>query len=139
MKQRIIPICIILLCVYWIYMGIFQYGFWVDNGPGGGFMPVFSSVLAAAFAVGLLWKPHRDQVVMAFRALSPVIMVVLAVMLSYIVGLLAALTIMVLVWLWKVEKFTLLKTLLFTAILMGSVWAVFRLWLQVPLPMGMFA
>ena len=137
MRARAIPVLIILMSAYWFYEGWFDYGVWYAGSPGGGFMPVFSSILAAIFATVMLFKPGAVAKAVPMSAFIPVVMVGFALTLSLAIGLLPALTIMLFVWIWRLERYPVAKSLFITACPMLVVYGVFKLWLQVPFPTGM--
>lgn len=137
MRRKVIPILILLMSAYWFYEGWFTYGVWRAGGPGGGFMPVFSSVLAAIFAVVMLVKGDTAAKAIPISAFIPVVMVAFALTLSVAIGLLPALTLALFVWIWRLERYPLGKSVFITACPMLVVYGVFRLWLQVPFPTGM--
>ena len=136
MKERAIPIAVLLICVYWFIAGMFRYGLWVDDGPGGGFMLVFSSVVAAIFAVFLLKNPEAPKFLVRLSSFRPVFMIAGTVALSYLIGLMPALALMAFIWLRLLEKYSLATTLMITGGLMLAVWGCFSYWLGVPFPTG---
>lgn len=138
MKYKAIPVATILMSLCWLYMGFFKYGLWYDVGPGGGFMPFLSAALAIAFSIFLLLTPDKEKAVLSRTAFLPLAMALAALVCSMLVGLLAALALMLFLWLWKLERYSLQKSLVITVIPMLVVYGVFRLWLQVPFPTGIF-
>jgi hypothetical protein len=125
------------MSAYWFYMGVAKYGLWFDGGPGGGFMPVFSSVFAALFALFLLKRGDAVSSI-PYSAYIPVGMVILAVGLTWIIGMLPALAVVLFLWFWQLEQFSLSRSALLTVIPMAVVVAIFRVWLRVPFPTGIF-
>ncbi|KAA5604260.1 hypothetical protein F1188_16970 [Roseospira marina] len=138
MSRRAIPILVLLMSVFWFYKGVFDYGVWYNDGPGGGFMPVFASSLAALFAVILLVKPDTTAQAIPPAAFIPLGMVGAAFTLSMLVGLLPALAVMLFLWLWLLERYRPLTSLFITFWPMLVVYGIFRLWLNVPFPTGLF-
>ena len=138
MKRNAIPILVILMSVFWLYKGIFAYGVWYAGGPGGGFMAALSSILAILFSIVMIVKPDAAAKPVARTTFIPLAMVGAALTLSMVVGLLPALAAMMFVWIWKLERYPPARALFITACPMAVVYGIFRLWLQVPFPTGMF-
>jgi hypothetical protein len=137
MNRRALPLLILVMCAYWFYKGMGEYGLWFDGGPGGGFMPVLSSVFAAVFALFLLRSDRGERTTIPYSSFIPLVMVIFAVILSWLLGLLPALTVMLLIWLRRLERFPLFTSLLLTFLPMLVIYALFGLWLKVPFPTGM--
>ncbi|MEW9094262.1 MAG: tripartite tricarboxylate transporter TctB family protein [Clostridiaceae bacterium] len=135
--KKIIPILSIITGCYWVIYG-FKYGFWIRKGPGGGFLPVISGILAVIFAILVLTsqKNDKDKIKFNWKAFLPVIGVMSMLLISYLLGLILAIAIYVFLWLKYIEKYKTSKSLIIGSCCSIVVYGIFVLWLSVPLPTG---
>lgn len=134
--NKIIELGCAVLSAAWVYMGVFQYGFWADGVPGGGFVPVLFGGITLILCLTLLLKDKGNAVVINKAVYFPIMVVVAVVIATYLTGMLTALIIMVFSWLKFYEKYTSMRAGIISIVIAGFVFGIFGLWLQVPFPTG---
>lgn len=131
---------LLIVGLYFFVSGTFQYGVWVNRGPGPGF---FGSVVGVGLVLcagsHLLkrsgWRPARLDPV----SLLPVLGLVVAVLAIPYLGMAEALTIFVVLWIAFVDRRGWLLTLLIGAVTFLAVEIGFGQWLGVFLPEGLLS
>lgn len=138
MKQYyVIPALLSLLALFWMYMGVTAYEVW-EEGPGGGFMPLLSGGILLVFSVVSLIKVDSISLHHSLHALMPVAIVAALIGAIPIVGTFPALFIMLLLWLKLLAGYAWRFSFMVSAGVLLVVWLIFRLWLSVPFPTGLF-
>ena len=138
-NTRIIaPILTIALGALWIGIGIVDTGIWVDGRPTSGFFPSLAGALLVFVSVlAIRDELATDSPEFFGMHLYPVIAAVSVVLLALVIGFFPALALYAFLWLWKYEAYSLRFSLMVSAISIGAVYGIFRLWLRVPFPQGL--
>jgi hypothetical protein len=138
--NQIIPLIAFMLGAVYVLAGIRKYGFWDDiNGPRSGFFPVIAGsvmMLAGIFAFVQSFKDKKATY--RLEDFTIALAVVVAIAVSYLIGLVPAMLLMVFLWLKFYEKVNLKSSLIVTAVISVIVIGVFVLWLGVAFPWGLF-
>ncbi len=121
----------------WVYMGVFEYGFWTDKTPGGGFIPVLFGGLTVILCLVFLFRGQSKAVTINKHIWLPVLAVAAAMACISVLGMIATLLIMVFAWLRFYEKYTAVRAGIISGIVVAFVFGVFGMWLQVPFPAGL--
>lgn len=135
--NRLIELTCAVVSAVWIYMGVFQYGFWTENTPGGGFVPVLFGGLTLIFCLALLLKGKAKSVTVNKNVFFPVAVVVAAMIFTALVGMIVTLLVMVFAWLKFYEKYSYLRAGVISVAAIAFVFGIFGVWLQVPFPTGL--
>ncbi len=136
--NKVIELGCATLSAVWIYMGVCQYGFWAEGVPGGGFVPSLFGGITLILCLALLLKGKGNAVTINKTVYFPILVVVAVVVATSLTGMTAALIIMVFSWLKFYEKYTLIRAGIISLVIVGFIFGIFRLWLQVPFPTGIF-
>ncbi len=137
MDRTIAVFCFLMSC-YWVYGGWALYGFWENNGPGGGFLPVIAGLATAALSLYVLVKKlSAAPVKLEIKGFLPAAAVFAALLLMSVLGMLATIFVFVLCWLKFVARYSLPRSLAIAGVMTVFIFLVFGLWLDVPLPAGM--
>ena len=134
--NKIIELGCAVLSAVWIYMGVFQYGFWAEGVPGGGFVPAIFGGITLILCLTLLVKGKGNAVTINKTVYFPIFVVVAVVVATFLTGMTAALIIMVFSWLRFYEKYTSIRSGIISIVIVGFIFGIFGLWLQVPFPTG---
>ncbi|MGI6037096.1 MAG: tripartite tricarboxylate transporter TctB family protein [Limnochordia bacterium] len=123
--------------LYWVIAGV-NYGLWVRNGPGPGFLPVLGGLLTMVFCMAILWQNREKESPIKFnpKAFLPVGALLAMVLLSHVLGLLISMTLFIFLWLRIAERQSPAKSLTISLGTVLVVYAVFVAWLRVPFPKG---
>ncbi len=134
----VVTIGIVAMGICWAAFGIFKYGFWVNNGPGGGFFSVVAGVGAALFGIyELFFSPVRARPI-GGKSLWPAAAMALAILCIPLLGMVLSMSIFILLWILLVEKKSWKQSIL-TGVGAGvALYLLFGLWLKVPFPQGLF-
>lgn len=131
---------LLIIGIYFFVSGTFQYGAWVNRGPGPGF---FGTILGAGLALCAafhLWKRSGWLTTrLEPMAFLPVVGLVISVLAIPYLGMGEALTIFVLLWIGFVDKRGWLLTLVIGAITFLAIEIGFGQWLGVFLPEGLLS
>lgn len=139
MIERIIAIAAILISGYWIQQGIFNYGFWKESSPAGGFVPTIFGILVAVLSFTVLFRrteKDKKKIEIEPAALIPVGAAVGGFLLIQIVGIAAAVFLFTTAWMKFLSKYSWLKSLFVGVVFTVFIYLIFRLWLSVPFPKG---
>jgi len=134
-QQQIIPGILALISCFWLYMAITKYGIW-DEGPRGGFMPLLAALLTLGCCLMIIILASDKKQPWLKTVFIPVGLVLALMSVTYIIGLLPALFLMLIGWMRFLEKYSWMFTIALSACVMACVWMIFRLWLNVPFPIG---
>lgn len=134
---------------WWAFTGWTKYELWMEGGgPGGGFLPVVSGTFVAIMSCIALvrsfkreWngKKEAEEIHFRIKEYLPAAAVVIALLLSYIIGLLPALLIMIFAWLKFVEKESLVRSAVPALVFIVIIYILFVMLLNIPFPTGMIA
>jgi len=124
-----------------LYFGVIDLGVWDRVSPGGGFVPAFIGAFLMILSVLRLFGKHNTHVNFKFvsRMWLPPLAIVATLGVSYLVGMLPAIALMIFCWLKIVEKYPFWKTtqIVFIAVLL--IYGIFRVWLKVLFPLGLLS
>lgn len=133
------PGVIFLFAVFWAYKGWFEYGFWENGGPGGGFLAVVVGLLCAFLCVLELIKGEKSSGVPVNRKhFIPFLACIIMLGLIKVIGMTLSFGLFMIVWLMLLEKFTFMKAAIAGLSTAGMVYLLFKVFLHVPLPAGYF-
>ncbi len=134
----LVTVGIVLMGASWAVLGYFKYGFWVNDGPGGGFFPVVAGLGAAMLGIyELLFSAVRAKAIGA-KCLWPAAAMAITVATIPLLGMVLAMTLFIVLWIFLAERKTWQKAVL-TGLGAGvAIYLVFGLWLKVPFPQGLF-
>ena len=136
--KKVVPVLSLLMAIYWVAYGLFKYGFWIRKGPGGGFLPVISGILVIVFSLIILISGRKDKSPSSFTwtaFIAPAALLAL-VLCSYLVGLIISMAIFIFAWLKFIENYRIVKSLTISICCVASIYAIFIVWLNVPMPKG---
>lgn len=136
----IIEFFCIIAGVFYIFMGISKYGLWKGISISGGFMPFICGgaiIILAVFMLISKRKKSASPEKMELKVLLPIGAMLLILILNYILGLIGACIAASFLWLKFVEKYSWLKSITASAILLIFIYAIFCIWLKVPFPTGL--
>ena len=147
MYDKIMAVFCALAGAWWAFTGLKKYELWLKGGgPGGGFLPVVSGTFVAVMSCIVLVrsfkrereeKKEAEEISFQIKEYLPAAAVVAALFLSYIVGLLPGLFIMIFAWLKLVEKEGWLRSGVSAIIFTAVVYVLFVMLLKIPFPTGM--
>lgn len=135
MGKLMVMLCMLVGAV-WVYMG-FEYGFWVGETPGGGFMPIIFGGLTIVFSLILLFKNQEKSVTINKHVWLPIVVIAAVMGAIEILGMNLTLLLMVFGWLKFYEKYTTVRSGLIAITVGIFVFGIFGMWLQVPFPTGL--
>lgn len=132
-----VTIGIVVMGICWAAFGIFKYGVWVNNGPGGGFFSAVAGIGAASLAIyEFFFSPVRARPI-GGKSLWPAGAMGLAILSIPILGMVLSMSVFILLWILLVEKKTWRQSIL-TGVGAGvALYLLFGLWLKVPFPQGL--
>ena len=129
----LVTIGIVIMGLFWAAFGIFKYGIWVNNGPGGGFFAAVAGIGIYEF----FFSPVSAKPI-GGRSLWPAAAMALAILCIPLLGMVLSMSLFILLWILLVEKKS-WKQSIFTGVGAGvALYLLFGLWLKVPFPQGMF-
>ena len=140
MTTYIIEIIGIVSGLFFCIMGVAKYGLWEEITILGGFLPaVCGAATALLSALMIRSKVKRGDKAEPFdiKSLVPIGAMLLILVCNYLVGLMGACLVISLLWLRFVEKIPWIKSILICAVFFAFMYAIFRVWLSVPLPTGL--
>ncbi len=132
----------IVVALFWIQQGWFRYGFWVKGTPGGGFLPVIFGLIILVSSIVVMLRARKAPGVsgaMTRSSFIPIGFAVIGVGLIQAFGISLAVFVFTLVWMKFLSRYSWLKSILVSAVFTGFIYGIFRLWLQVPFPPGLFS
>jgi len=132
------------LGLYWVVMGVI-YGFWEEIGPGSGFTPAIFGIVVLISGVILLWqslrgKKNKEPVIGKgeLLALFKICLAVCLVIFSVSrLGTFTSLGLLLIIGI-KLLSSSWLMTLCAGVGITVVLYLVFKVWLMVPLPQGLF-
>lgn len=136
----IVPVAMAVMAIVFIYLGVGKYGFWDSiNGPKPGFFPTIIGVILLFTSILALYQNRKELAPKLDKLEMMVIGGCLGLVLcSYLIGLIPSAMLYMLLWLKVFEKCSWKSTLQVTGVMSAIVIGVFVMWLQVPVPWGIF-
>lgn len=135
--DRMVALACGIVGAYWAFNGWFEYGFWVNKGPGPGFLPVIFGVLTCVFCTARILRRDKDAEPVDLKALLPIAAIVAFTVSIYIIGFLASAFLFMVGWLVNQGRYSYKYSIFLAAVVVFFIWGVFEYWLQVPFPTGM--
>ena len=137
--QKFIPVLSLILAIYMVFSGFVKYGFWVNKGPGGGFMPILGGIIVIIFSILILLESKKDDsdIDFTWKALVPAGALLALVLCSYVVGMVISMALYIFIWLRFVEKHKVTSSLYISLSCTVVVYFIFVIWLSVPMPKGL--
>ncbi|MDR0623858.1 MAG: tripartite tricarboxylate transporter TctB family protein [Treponema sp.] len=137
--NQLIPVVAFMLGIIYVAAGMKKYGFWDEiNGPRPGFFPVIAgSVMIFGSLIAFFQSFKEKKPGYRLEDMAIVLATAIAVALSYIIGLVPSMLLMVFLWLKFYEKVNLRNSLIVTAVISAIVLGVFVFWLDVSFPWGL--
>ena len=130
--KQIVPLVLAAFAVVFAVVGFTQLGFWKDvDGPQPGFFPASMASFFQSLKEEKAAKYERDEMTVIAGGAGIIAG-------SFIIGLLPSCYLFVILWLKVFEKTGWKETLIVLAVCMAISIGVFRLWLGVHFPMGLF-
>lgn len=153
----IIEVLLIIISVFWIFVGSTEYGIWAGQAPGGGLFPLIAGLIVlfcctADIVMRIVKKQAingpkyvgEDKCIMLGfvpRLLRPIVITAYGflglIMLKYLGFILCSL-ITCFVWLVAISRKPVLRSVLISIITTSFLYGVFVLWLKIPFPKGLF-
>lgn len=140
----------LLFCVglYWFGTSVIKLPLWKGMSLGGGLLPAFASgvmlVLLIVNMVGIFRKEKVNKAYFAEslqkiskRELIPLAIGLLVLVGNWLIGLFLTLTVMLFCWLKFLSGYKVKTALPVTILVMAFIFAVFKVWLKLPLPSGL--
>ncbi|WP_020613048.1 tripartite tricarboxylate transporter TctB family protein [Sediminispirochaeta bajacaliforniensis] len=137
----VISVIIIAISAFWIDQGITRYGFWPDGIPGGGFIPVLFGIvalIASVAVVALRKRKHEQPAPVDYTAFIPIGAGVVGIVFIQTLGISLAVFFLMFLWMKFLSKYSFLKSIGVSLAFTLFIFGVFRVWLRVPFPSGLF-
>jgi multisubunit Na+/H+ antiporter MnhB subunit len=133
---KFIALIIGLMGACWAYKGWFEYGFWVDNSPGGGFLAVIVGSLTVLLCLMELFKNQTPTTKLEKRHVLPVIATIIMLIAINYLGMIISFGLFIIGWLIILEKYTKLRALFIGLSSTVVIYFIFKFFLHVPFPTG---
>lgn len=136
----IVEIFCIIAGLFYIFMGSSKYVLWKGISIGGGFMPFICGIAIIILSVFMLIAKRKradEPAKIEPKVFLPVGAMILILLFNYILGLVGSCIAVAFLWLKFVEKYSLLKSVGASVILLIFIYAIFCIWLNVPFPRGL--
>ncbi|MGB9826353.1 MAG: tripartite tricarboxylate transporter TctB family protein [Desulfofundulus sp.] len=138
--DRLAAVVSFVVGLYWFLQGL-AYGYWIDMGPGPGFIPVLFGSLTVILSISLFLQTLRQKgEAMSAGEVRTILLVSAAVgvtiFLMHILGAFTSLGLFLVAWLCLLEHYRLLAALKIAVPTILVAYLVFVVWLQVPFPTG---
>lgn len=135
--ERLVAVFCLVMSLYWAYTGWNEYGFWENRGPGAGFIPVLAGIFTSALSAYIIYRSEKlDWNTFKLPAFYPALAVFAGLLSMNIIGMVAFTFILTTAWLKFMARYTLRRSCLIGLGMTCFVFLVFKLWLDVPLPVG---
>jgi putative tricarboxylic transport membrane protein len=135
--EKIIALGIMLFSGFWAFQGMFKYGLWVDNGPGGGFLPVTIGLITFILAAVGLFKESKPTVKIEKKNFLPVLGAFVMILAVQIFGMIISSGLFIIAWLLVIEKFKIKKASILGISTTAVIYFVFKFFLNIPFPQGL--
>ncbi|ARK28871.1 tripartite tricarboxylate transporter TctB family protein [Halalkalibacter krulwichiae] len=129
-------LCLFIVALFCIHQGIVRYGFWENNMPGSGFLPVVACVILAVCSCYIFVKNGKQTIVFKKKHLYPVIGSVLLIGSIQFLGMILSILIFMIVWLVVIEKFLFSRAAIYGIATTLLIYFIFKVSLNVRLPEG---
>jgi putative tricarboxylic transport membrane protein len=138
-----------LICLglsVWLVIEALRYDYTTKYTPGPGFAPFWVGVLLGLFSIYLIadsfvgkWGEKEDKPVLPERAsLQRIVLIILALIVYTAVlmplGFLLSTAALVFILLYYLEEYTLVKSIVYSAMMGGGTFLLFNYWMDVELP-----
>lgn len=139
---------LLVIGLYWFVTSVTSLTLFQGMSIGGGLLPAFvSGVLIILVIVEIIGKFRKEKINKEYftksikdvqwKDMIPWGIGILCLVGNYVIGLFLTMTIMLFCWLKFLSKYSWKKSILVTVCWMAFLFAVFKLWLQLPLPQGL--
>lgn len=136
--SRLLAIGLFIFAVYCIYQGFFNYGFWENNTPGGGFLPAIGGIILAIASLNIIIVNNNKHTPITTNVILAILASMIMVFLIEYLGMILILALFMIAWLKLVEKYSLLRSFMYGGTTTIIIYLVFKVALNVPLPEGIF-
>lgn len=136
--KYVFPIVLIIISVTFMILGVSTFGFWDSSkGPLGGFYPTLISGLLLCVSTASLLQAKKEKEPIFPKQDWLVVLAVLAIFLcTHMIGMLPSILVFLFFWLFKIEKYTWKKAVVFACCVALVIYLVFGLWLGIVFPKG---
>lgn len=139
--KQIVPLVLAAFAVIFAVVGFTQLGFWKGaDGPQPGFFPAIMAMVMFLASIASFFQSLKDEKRAVYHKDELMVIAGGAGIIAgtFIIGLLPSCYLFVVLWLKVFEKSGWKETLIVLAVCMAISIGVFRLWLGVHFPMGLF-
>lgn len=139
--KQIVPLVLSVFAVVFAVVGFTQLGFWKGaDGPQPGFFPAIMAIVMFLASIASFFQSLKDEKRAVYHKDELMVIAGGAGIIAgtFIIGLLPSCYLFVVLWLKVFEKSGWKETLIVLAVCMAISIGVFRLWLGVHFPMGLF-
>ena len=139
--KQIVPLVLAVFAVVFAVVGFTQLGFWEDvDGPQPGFFPAIMAIVMFLASIASFFQSLKEEKAARYERDEMMVIAGGAGIIagSFIIGLLPSCYLFVILWLKVFEKTGWKETLIVLAVCMAISIGVFRMWLGVHVPMGLF-
>ncbi len=135
--DRMVALVCGLIGAAWAATGLFSYGFWINKGPGPGFIPVIFGCFSVLLASARLLRKDKDAEKIDVRAFIPIAAIFACILSMYVIGFLPACFLLTVFWLVRQGRYSYRFSVGLAAAVTGFFWLVFEYWLSVQFPTGL--
>ena len=135
--DRIIACVCGVVGAIWAFAGLFIYGFWMNKGPGPGFLPVIIGVVTCILCILLILRRDTEVEPVDKNAIKPIAAMIAFVLAIYIIGFIATILVFMVAWLVHEGAYSYKFSIILASAVTLLIWGVFEYWLQVPFPSGL--
>lgn len=137
--KLLVQIGLLIISLYFLINGYITYGLWSEGGPSGGYLP---SIIGAFMVILCLYdmlqiqnKTEKITIILDKKRFFSMIggLIISTILINYL-GFYFITIVALFLWMFVVEHFSMKKTLLCEGFVLGSIYLIFTLWLQVPFP-----
>lgn len=139
--KQIVPLALAAFAVLFAVVGFTQLGFWKDvDGPQPGFFPAIMAIVMFLASMASFVQSLKEDGTARYEKNELLVIAGGAGIIagSFIIGLLPSCYLFVILWLKVFEKSGWKETLIVLLVCMAISIGVFRIWLGVHFPMGLF-
>jgi|SRR5699024_11089788 len=134
--SRVLAIGLFVFAVYCIYQGFFNYGFWENNTPGGGFLPAIGGMILAISSLSVIIVNNSKHIPITKNVILAILASILMVFLIEYLGMILILALFMILWLKMVENYSIMRSVMYGGATTLVIFLVFKVVLNVPLPEG---
>lgn len=139
--KQIVPLVLAAFAVVFAVIGITHLGFWEHvDGPMPGFFPTIMAAVMFLASIASFFQSLKDEKAARYEKDELLVIAGGAGIIAgtFVIGLLPSCYLFVILWLKVFEKSSWKETLIVLAVCAAISIGVFRLWLGVHFPMGLF-